>query len=83
MCEGASKQSPDLKNNTAPGQRPPVFKFLDPPLISACAVCLFYINNNVLTIINICLITLVNEYTIQTAKFINPAFNFRKKTLHK
>ena len=32
MCEGASKQSPDLKNNTAPGQRPPVFKFLDPPL---------------------------------------------------
>ena len=32
MCEGASKQSPDFKYYTAPGQRPPVFKFLDPPL---------------------------------------------------
>ena len=29
MCEGALKQSPDLKNHTAP----PVLKFLDPSLI--------------------------------------------------
>ena len=32
MCEGASKPSLDLKNYTAPGPRPPVLKFLDPPL---------------------------------------------------
>ena len=32
MCEGASKQSSDLKNYTAPATRPPVHKFLDPPL---------------------------------------------------
>ena len=38
MCEGASKQSSDLKNYTAPGPRPPVFKFLDPPLDSASVV---------------------------------------------
>ena len=36
MCEGASKQSPDLKNYTAPGPRPPVLKFLDPPLSTDC-----------------------------------------------
>ena len=34
MCEGASKQSQDLKYYTAPGTRPPpVYKFLEPPLI--------------------------------------------------
>ena len=35
MCEGASEPSPDLKNYTctAPGPRPPVLKFLDPPLV--------------------------------------------------
>ena len=33
MCEGASEQSPDLKNYTATGPRPPVLKFLDPPLV--------------------------------------------------
>ena len=33
-CEGASKQSKDLKNYTAPGPRPPIYKFLDPPLIN-------------------------------------------------
>ena len=32
ICEGTSKQSPDLKNYTAPGPRPPFLKFLDPPL---------------------------------------------------
>ena len=32
MCERASKQSPDLKNYTAPEQRPQVLKFLDPPM---------------------------------------------------
>ena len=32
MCERASKQSPDLKNYSAQGLRPPVLKFLDPPL---------------------------------------------------
>ena len=32
MCKGASKQSPDLKNYTAPGPRPPLLKFLYPPL---------------------------------------------------
>ena len=32
MCEGASKQSSNLKNDSAPGQRPPVLKFLDTPL---------------------------------------------------
>ena len=32
ICEGTSKQSPDLKNYTAPGPRPPVLKFLDPPM---------------------------------------------------
>ena len=32
MCEGASKLSPDPKNSTAPGPRPLVLKFLDPPL---------------------------------------------------
>ena len=32
MCEGASKQSPDLKDYTAMGPRPPVLIFLDPPL---------------------------------------------------
>ena len=26
------KQTPDPKNSTAPGPRPPVLKFLDPPL---------------------------------------------------
>ena len=34
MCEGASKQSSDLKNYTAPVPRPPVLKFLDPPTIN-------------------------------------------------
>ena len=34
MREGASKQSSDLKNYTAPGPRPPVLKFLDPPLVT-------------------------------------------------
>ena len=34
MCEGASKQSPDLTNYTATGPRPPVLKFLDPPLVA-------------------------------------------------
>ena len=43
MCEGASKQSPDLKNNTAPGQRPPVFKFLDPPLRSSSSCNLVHL----------------------------------------
>ena len=33
MCEGASKQYSYLKNYTASGQRLPVLKFLDPPLI--------------------------------------------------
>ena len=33
MREGASEQSSDLKNYTAPGPRPPVLKFLDPPLV--------------------------------------------------
>ena len=32
MCEGASKQFQDLNTYTAPGPRPPVDKFLDPPL---------------------------------------------------
>ena len=32
MCQGASKQSSDIKNNTAPGPCPTVLKFLDPPL---------------------------------------------------
>ena len=32
VCEGASKQSSELKNYTAPGPRPQVHKFLDPPL---------------------------------------------------
>ena len=32
MCERASKQTSDQKNYTAPGPRPPVLKFLDPPL---------------------------------------------------
>ena len=32
MFEEASKQSQDLKNYIAPGPRPPVYKFLDPPL---------------------------------------------------
>ena len=30
--KGASKQSSDLKNYTVLGPRPPVLKFLDPPL---------------------------------------------------
>ena len=30
--KGASKQISDAKNSTAPGTRPPVLKFLDPPL---------------------------------------------------
>ena len=30
--KGASKQISDPKNSTAPGPRPPVLKFLDPPL---------------------------------------------------
>ena len=41
MCEGASKQSSDLKNYTAPGPRPPVFKFLDPPLYNAYNMYLY------------------------------------------
>ena len=32
MCEGASKQSSDLKNIP----RPPVLKFLDPPMMHDC-----------------------------------------------
>ena len=36
MCEGASKQLPDLKNYTLPGPVPPVLKYLDPPLIHSC-----------------------------------------------
>ena len=32
MCEGAPNQTPDPKNSTAPGPRPSVLKFLDPPL---------------------------------------------------
>ena len=31
MCEGASKQFQELINYTVPGQRPHVYKFLDPP----------------------------------------------------
>ena len=34
MSEGASKQPLDLKYYTAPGPRPPVLKFLDPPLLN-------------------------------------------------
>ena len=43
MREGASEQSSDLKNYTAPGPRPPVLKFLDPPLgvTSSCAVVVY------------------------------------------
>ena len=37
MFERASKQTPDPKNSTAPGPRPPVLKFLDPPL-SICRI---------------------------------------------
>ena len=33
MCEGAPNQTLDHKNSTAPGPRPPVLKFLDPPLL--------------------------------------------------
>ena len=33
MCEGGIKTTLDPKNSTAPGPRPPVLKFLDPPLI--------------------------------------------------
>ena len=34
-----NKQSSDLKNYTAPGPRPPVFKFLDPPLhMTSCNI---------------------------------------------
>ena len=34
MCEGpTSKQTPEPKNSTAPGPRPPILKFLDPPLV--------------------------------------------------
>ena len=42
MSEGASKQSSDLKNYTAPRLRPPppVLKFLDPPLIPSVQDCL-------------------------------------------
>ena len=36
MCEGASKQSSDLKKYTATGPRAPVLKFVDPPLRTAC-----------------------------------------------
>ena len=32
VCKGASKQSPDLEDYTAPRPRSPVHKFLDPPL---------------------------------------------------
>ena len=32
MCEGASKQFQNLKIFTALGPRPPIYKFLDPPL---------------------------------------------------
>ena len=42
MREGASEQSSDLKNYTAPGPRPPVLKFLDPPLISSVFVLLYH-----------------------------------------
>ena len=38
MCEGASKQSSDLKNYTTPAPRPPVLKFLDLPTINWCKV---------------------------------------------
>ena len=34
MCEGASKQSSEPKNYTAPGPRPKVPKFLDPLLLT-------------------------------------------------
>ena len=34
MCEGAPNQTPDHKNSTATGPRPPVLKFLDPPLMT-------------------------------------------------
>ena len=34
--KGTSKQTPDPMNSTAPGPRPPVLKFLDPPLIQKC-----------------------------------------------
>ena len=33
MCEGASKQSSDLKNYTGPRLPPLVLKFPDPPLL--------------------------------------------------
>ena len=32
MCEGGIKQKLDPKNSTVPRPRPPVLKFLDPPL---------------------------------------------------
>ena len=45
MCEGVSKQSSNLKNYTAPGPRPPVLKFLDPPLlyVSNCKLCVYWV----------------------------------------
>ena len=33
MCEGASKQTPDLKILPRRDRAPPVLKFLDPPLV--------------------------------------------------
>ena len=34
MCQGESIQSQDFKNYTIPGLRPPVYKLLDPPLLT-------------------------------------------------
>ena len=42
MCEGASKQSPVLKNDTAP----PVFIFLDPPKSAPLHSCVISIRGN-------------------------------------
>ena len=48
MFEGASKQILNLKNSTAPGSPPPVFKFLDPLLMAKDLTCLcIQINNAV------------------------------------
>ena len=34
MCQGESIQSQDFKNYTIPGLCPPVYKLLDPPLLT-------------------------------------------------
>ena len=47
MCEGASKQSQNLENYTAPRLRPPVYKFLDPPLNTSKTFLLLLIRQHV------------------------------------